>query len=81
MNAFKHNPAVRFWTRTILVAVVSYAVSAWHDGIGDWAAFAKGAAGAAIYALVGLLTPVEPFVGVNKPSNIEVPSPPAIPEK
>lgn len=76
MDWFKNSPAFRYGARVVAVAVVTYAVSAYHDGITDWTAFAKGVAGAAIYALVGLLTPLEPFVGV-KPSDVNVPVPPA----
>lgn len=76
MEWFKNSPAFRYWTRVVVVAVVSYGVSAYHDGITDWTSFAKGAVAAAAYAVVGLLTPVEPFVGVQ-PSDVKVPVPPA----
>lgn len=76
MSWFKESPAFRYWTRVVVVAVVAYAVSAYHDGITDWSAFAKGVVGAAVYAVVGLVTPVEPFVGV-KPNDVKVPVPPA----
>ena len=79
MKWFKQSPAFRYGARVVVVAIVSYAVSAWHDGVTDWRSFAKGAVSAAIYAAIGLLTPVEPFVGVQ-PTNVEVPVPPAVRE-
>lgn len=74
MDAFRKNPAVRFWARTLVVAIVGYAVAALREGeIADWHAFGWGLATAAGTALVGLLTPVEPFVGAFKVP-VEVPA-------
>lgn len=78
MNIFRTSPAFRFGVRTVVVAIITYCASAIATGFTDWKAFALGAAGAAANALIGLLTPVEPFVGV-KPAGVQVPSPPAEP--
>lgn len=85
MKAFKESPAVRFWTRTIVVAVIGYAATFFATVAVDEfdaAKFLWGLGGAVFsglaYALIGSGTPVEPFVGVNK-VEVEVPSPPATP--
>lgn len=69
MSKFKLSPSFRFAARTVLVAVVSYVVSVLAQGgkITDWHSFAWGLAGAALYALLGVLTPIEPKVGVKTP--------------
>lgn len=71
MTAFKDwwkaNPAVRFAVRTIVVAVVAYLVNAYRAGdVIDGKALLWGALVAAGTALVGLLSPVEPKVGLAK---------------
>lgn len=81
-RAFRKSPEFRFALRTIVVAVISYFVAVLAQGgaVTDWTSFAWGIGGAIANALVGLLTPVEPFVGV-KPKAVEVPRPPAVIEK
>ena len=82
MNSFKTSPALRAGVRAIVVAVITYFVSALTQGggkIDDWHSFAWGVAGGVAYAILGLLTPVEPFVGVK--AKVEVPTPPAIPTR
>lgn len=80
-DLFRSSPQFRFALRTIVVAIIAYFVAVLAQGgaITDWQSFAWGAAGATANALVGLLTPVEPFVGV-KAKAVEVPSPPAVPD-
>lgn len=78
--SFKTSPKVRVAVRALVVAVLAYFVQALAEGGGrldDWQAFAWGAAAAAAYAVIGILTPVEPLVGVQTP--VEVPVPPAEP--
>ncbi len=69
MNAlielWKTNPAVRALARVAVVAVAGYATAAIKEGVTDWKSFAGGAVTAAIYAVVGAVTPVEPKVGVK----------------
>lgn len=71
-------PNARFAARTIVVAVIGYLASALAqggtDGITDWGALGWGAASAAAYAVIGLLTPTEPFVGVTSKTPVEVPA-------
>jgi hypothetical protein len=76
---WKTSPKLRFAARTVGVAAAGYIVQSYRGGFTDWKSFASGLATAAITALLGLITPLEPFVGVNK-AKIEVPSPPAVPE-
>lgn len=78
---WKTSPALRFFVRTVVVAVAGYAVTAFQQGITDWRSFLGGLAAAGITAVVGLVTPVEPFVGVNKTDGVQVPTPPAVPEQ
>jgi hypothetical protein len=78
ISLWKRSPKFRFAARTVGVAVASYGVTAWHTGITDYKSFVSGAVTAAITAAMGLAG-LEPFVGV-KPTNVEVPSPPAIPD-
>lgn len=80
MNIFHTSPAFRFGLRQVVVAIASYISAGLATGFNDWKSFALGALGAGITATIGLLTPVEPFVGV-KPDNVKVPTPPAEPQK
>lgn len=76
---WKESPKARFYARTIVVAVAGYAVQTIRSGEPfTWAALATGGFTAAVTAIVGLTTPVEPFVGINK-AKVDVPSPPAEP--
>ncbi len=88
MRAWKASPAVRFWTRTIVVSAIGYlstffatvAASSFSPSSFLWG-LGGAVFGGLCYALVGSTTPVEPFVGINKPSNVKVPSPPAVKQR
>lgn len=73
-------PSVRFAGRTFAIAVATYAYKAQSDGSFSLDALLDTAKIAGSYALLGLLTPLEPFVGVGKPDVVAVPSPPAVDE-
>ena len=84
LNSWRGSPALRFFVRTIVVAAATYVVTALQQGEAiDLTALGVAAATAGLTALVGLLTPVEPFVGPSfaKPEKVEVPVPPAKPVK
>lgn len=88
MNSWKANPAVRFWTRVIVVSIIGYASTVFTTvAVDEFNAtkFLWGLGGAVFsglaYALIGGTTPMEPFVGVGKVDDVQVPSPPAIEEK
>ena len=72
--------SVRFAGRTFAIAVITYAYKAQSDGSFSFDALLDTAKIAGSYALLGLLTPMEPFVGVGKPAEVAVPSPPAVDE-
>lgn len=75
----ENSATLRFWARQVVVAVVAYLAAAFAQGqIADWSALAWGAAAAAASALVGLVGPQEPFVGVKYQA--QVPVPPAEPD-
>lgn len=81
-SAWLKSPAFRFVVRTVVVAAATYLIAAFQQGEAvDLTALGVAAATAGLTALVGLLTPVEPFVGPSfaKPDNVEVPKPPAKP--
>lgn len=69
-------PRSRFAARTLVVAAASYVVSSGAAGgdFADWGSFGWGLAGAVAYAVVGLLTPTEPFVGIRPAEPVEVPA-------
>jgi hypothetical protein len=72
-DAWRRSPEVRMVARAVAVAVAAYAADAVRSGKPlslHTAAAAGGAAG--IYAIIGLVTPVEPHVGVAK-ARVEVP--------
>lgn len=75
---WKRNPAVRMAARSVAVAVGAYAADAIKTGkpltLGTLAA-AAGAA--AIYAAIGLLTPVEPHVGPAR-AKVHIPPEPGL---
>jgi len=66
VQLWKTSPVLRFVVRTVVVAVAGYIVASLKEGITDWRSFVGGALTAAITALVGLVTPVEPKVGPVK---------------
>lgn len=71
--AWRRSPEVRMVARAVTTAAGAYIADAIRSGKPlslHTAAVAGGAAG--IYAIVGLLTPVEPHVGVAK-ARVEVP--------
>lgn len=79
-TAWLKSPAFRFVVRSAVVAAATYVVTAFQQGQAvDLTALGVAACTAGLTALVGLLTPVEPFVGPSfaKPDNVEVPAPPA----
>lgn len=78
---WRESPKVRFAARTVGVAVGGYVVQTIRSG-NPWtlSGLIAGAGTAAFTAVLGFFTPLEPFVGVNK-AKVEVPTPPAIPEK
>lgn len=81
IKLYRSSAAARFWLRQIAFAIVSFFVSATAQGsVSDWHNFLWGLAGAVATALLGLLTPLEPFVGV-KAKRVEVPQPPAVPDR
>lgn len=76
----KRSATVRFWVRQIIVAVLTYFVAALAQGggsIDDWKTFAYGISGGVASAVLGLLGPHEPFVGIKY--DADVPVPPADP--
>lgn len=77
---WRNDPKARFYVRTAVVAAAGYLVQAFRSGqILTWHALSAGAATAAITAIIGILTPAEPFIG-KKAKLALVPSPPAAPE-
>lgn len=68
INYWRTNATARAGVRTVAVAVVSYFVAALAQGgaVADWHSFLWGAAGAAGYAVLGVLTPLEPKIGPVK---------------
>lgn len=78
-STWRRSPTVRFLARTAAAGAAGYAVEALRNGDALTLSGAGAAAGVAfLVALSGLLTPLEPFVGVNK-ATVEVPTPPAAP--
>lgn len=76
VTLWKTQPKVRFAVRTFVVAAAGYIVQSYRgDNPLTWTALAAGAATAGITALVGLTTPVEPHVGINKTEITTPPSP------
>lgn len=67
MNLFKTNPAVRMALRAVAVGVLAYLATTFRNGQGAFnlSTFAWGLGAAAVYAVVGLVTPIEPKVGVK----------------
>lgn len=78
-NWWKKNPTVRLAARNLAVAAAAYVAGGLLSGFTEWKAFAASAITSGITTILGLTTPLEPFVGVNK-VKVEVPSPPAVKE-
>lgn len=77
---WRESPHIRFIVRSVVVAAASYLIAALNSGEAlDLGALGLAAATAGLTALVGFLTPVEPFVGPDfaKADRVEVPKPPA----
>lgn len=87
MKSFKNAwgqlpPAWRFALRTVAVAAATYAYAAQSDGSFTMDALLDTVKVAGTYALLGLFTPLEAFVGpaFAKPDTVAVPVPPAVDE-
>lgn len=79
LGFWRTSPAVRFVVRNVVVAAAVYVLDSIRlDEVITFAALWHAAVVAGCTSLVGLLTPIEPFVGVGKVP-VEVPSPPAEP--
>lgn len=65
---FKDHPAVRTYARAIEVGAIVYFLKIYNSGLDafEWKSFLWGLAGAIAYSVIGLLTPLEPFVGLFK---------------
>jgi hypothetical protein len=72
-NLWKRNPAVRLAARNLVVAGASYVAGGLLSGFTDWRSFAASAITTTITTVLGLTTPLEPFVGVNKAAGVRVP--------
>jgi hypothetical protein len=77
---WKREPRVRMAVRNLVVAGASYVAGGLLIGFDDWRSFVASAITTSITTVLGLATPLEPFVGVNK-TTVSVPSPPAVKEK
>jgi hypothetical protein len=75
------SPKYRMAMRSLVIGVLTYAAQDLSDGdIDDWEAIYTTLKVTVAYTVLGLLTPLEPFVGIGKPDRVEVPTPPATPE-
>lgn len=63
---WKAKPSVRMAARNLAVAGASYVAGGLLSGFTDWRAFAASALTATITTVLGLTTPLEPYVGVGK---------------
>lgn len=71
------NPRWRMTIRTLVIGLLVYLFSDLSDGdIDDWEKLGQSALISVSYAVLGLLTPLEPFVGIGKPAVVDVPPPP-----
>jgi hypothetical protein len=84
METFRNSPGFRMGVRTVVVAILGYLLVVFGTGLEAFEldSFLWGFGQALVYAVVGLLTPMEPFVGPDfaKPEAVQVPSPPAVPD-
>lgn len=77
---WRKSPKARFYGRTAAVAFAGYVVQTVRAGeVFTWSGLVTGGGTAVITAILGLTTPIEPFVGFNK-TRVDVPVPPAVPE-
>ncbi len=65
------SPRIRFAIKTVAIAGVTYAYKSQSDGSFSVDALLDTIKIAGTYAVLGLLTPLEPFVGV-KPETVQV---------
>lgn len=66
VDLWRRSPAVRMTVRAMAVAVLTFFATSFAAGdVVDWKGLLYGAAAAAIYALLGILTPMEPKVGIK----------------
>lgn len=59
--------------RVVAIAAFTYAYKAQSDGSFSFDALLDTVKIAGSYAVLGLLTPLEPFVGIGKPDAVSVP--------
>jgi hypothetical protein len=78
---WREKPSVRMAARNLAVAVASYIAGGLVSGFSDWRAFAASAITTTVTTVLGLTTPLEPFVGIGKVDRVEVPVPPAAPDR
>jgi hypothetical protein len=79
---WRGSPQVRMWTRQVVATLGGWVAASLVSGF-DFTQLKTILAGlitGAITAFIGLTTGVEPFVGINKADNVQVPVPPAVPE-
>jgi len=74
------SPKWRMAIRTVTFAGITYMYSSISDGSFNVDSLIDAIKVSGTYAVLGLITPLEPFVGVGKPSVVEVPTPPAVPD-
>lgn len=66
IDLWRRYPAVRMTLRAMAVAVITFFASSFAAGdVVDWKGVLYGAGAAALYALLGILTPLEPKVGIK----------------
>lgn len=73
MNWYRNNPSARMYVRALALAVAVYVCKVFQAGVEEFefAPFVWGLGSAAVYAVVGFMTPLEPMVGVK--AKVEVP--------
>lgn len=82
VEVYERSPQARMVLRSGAAAAAGYLLDAVRNGtVFSMSALGAAAATGALYAVIGLTTPVEPYVGVNKANHVEVPVPPATPER
>jgi hypothetical protein len=78
VKLYRESAGFRMVLRAIVMTILAWIVQLGADEPIDAAAVRSLIVGIA-YALLGLATPLEPFVGI-KAKRVEVPAPPAAPE-
>lgn len=77
---WRGSPAARVAARQAAIAIASYIAGGILAGFGDWRSFAASLITTTITTVLGLATPLEPFVGKKAKTRVEVPTPPAVEE-